>query len=496
MSRRRWFVPGRLSTAHCVLAVMLIAGLAKAAPLFPADSPVDRLGFEIKAGASGAPELANAAQLSDPIPVKTATVPMEVHCSTGVDCHKIGATLTGQPVVITAADAASASAQLKLASTDSDLLLSFDGKQLLMRKLTQAGAGPKISEILVGSATEIGKNALVQPVHLGDWLTLRIDGLAKLGEKAATAKKPLQLFLNGLPLAGVPPVYLAPDDTALDSRIRFEMKRTDDSDSKVTWAALLGKPQTAAGQRKTEVSVGVAGCAEGCSDMTGAVPINLVVLRTAWLAIYVLGLVAFAWVLLRLAKRTSLLHDRGRTSSWSLGRTQMAWWFFFVVAAFMFIWMVTGSYSSLSPSVLALIGISGGTALTGAVMDDSKQSQIAQRPVLEAERQQLAAATALLAPGDPAVQSNNQRLKDLAAQLEQLPVEQKSERFSKDILRDENGVSFHRFQIVIWTIVLTVIFVSRVYVQLAMPDFDNQLLALMGISSGTYLGFKFPEKQA
>jgi len=54
----------------------------------------------------------------------------------------------------------------------------------------------------------------------------------------------------------------------------------------------------------------------------------------------------------------------------------------------------------------------------------------------------------------------------------------------------------HRFQIVVWTLVFTVIFVARVFVHLAMPDFDSQLLALMGISSGTYIGFKFPEKQA
>jgi hypothetical protein len=40
------------------------------------------------------------------------------------------------------------------------------------------------------------------------------------------------------------------------------------------------------------------------------------------------------------------------------------------------------------------------------------------------------------------------------------------------------------------------IFVVSVYIHLDMPDFDNQLLALMGISNGTYLGFKLPEKQA
>ena len=36
-------------------------------------------------------------------------------------------------------------------------------------------------------------------------------------------------------------------------------------------------------------------------------------------------------------------------------------------------------------------------------------------------------------------------------------------------------------------------FVHTVWTTLAMPDFDNTLLGLMGISSGTYIGVKMPE---
>jgi hypothetical protein len=39
-------------------------------------------------------------------------------------------------------------------------------------------------------------------------------------------------------------------------------------------------------------------------------------------------------------------------------------------------------------------------------------------------------------------------------------------------------------------LILGVVFVSEVLTKLAMPVFDATLLALMGISSGTYLGFK------
>ena len=70
-----------------------------------------------------------------------------------------------------------------------------------------------------------------------------------------------------------------------------------------------------------------------------------------------------------------------------------------------------------------------------------------------------------------------------------------SESFFKDILTDANGITLHRFQIVIWTVVLGALFVYGVYRELAMPEFSGTLLALMGISSGTYLGFKIPERQ-
>ena len=65
-----------------------------------------------------------------------------------------------------------------------------------------------------------------------------------------------------------------------------------------------------------------------------------------------------------------------------------------------------------------------------------------------------------------------------------------------DLLTDKTGVSFHRFQMLSWTLILGAIFIFSVVADLAMPTFNTTLFALMGISAGTYLGFKFPEKQA
>ena len=65
--------------------------------------------------------------------------------------------------------------------------------------------------------------------------------------------------------------------------------------------------------------------------------------------------------------------------------------------------------------------------------------------------------------------------------------------FWQDICDDGNGMSFHRLQVVIWTVILGVIFVWSVAQVMSMPEFSETLLILLGISNGTYLGFKIPE---
>jgi hypothetical protein len=85
----------------------------------------------------------------------------------------------------------------------------------------------------------------------------------------------------------------------------------------------------------------------------------------------------------------------------------------------------------------------------------------------------------------------DQQLRALNAQ--QAPLT--SAGFLRDILSDGSGYSFHRFQIFAWTIVLGIIFMSSVYNNLTMPEFSSTLLGLMGLSAGTYIGFKFPEQK-
>jgi hypothetical protein len=66
-------------------------------------------------------------------------------------------------------------------------------------------------------------------------------------------------------------------------------------------------------------------------------------------------------------------------------------------------------------------------------------------------------------------------------------------RWFMDIISDGDGVSFQRLQVVLWTLILGFVFASTVANTCSMPEFENTLLVLMGISNGLYLGFKIPE---
>jgi hypothetical protein len=68
-----------------------------------------------------------------------------------------------------------------------------------------------------------------------------------------------------------------------------------------------------------------------------------------------------------------------------------------------------------------------------------------------------------------------------------------SEGWFKDVTTDLNGTALHRLQALCWTLVLGVVFAIGVYENLSMAEFSGTLLALMGISSAGYVGFKYPE---
>lgn len=220
--------------------------------------------------------------------------------------------------------------------------------------------------------------------------------------------------------------------------------------------------------------------------------------------------------LIRLGLKSNLLRDANGAQNppYSLARHQMAVWLVVVVGAYLYVWLVTGLFSSISTTALVLIGISGATGLVAVSMDAGKRADAARARIqLQAERDALTqtlddpvtglhAQLRSVTPASPEALQLTATLTPKLTRLNELesllsapaPAAASNDWWINDLLSDENGISFHRLQILIWTIVLVMVFIKAVYDDVLMPEFDATLLGLLGISSGTYLGFKLPEK--
>lgn len=276
------------------------------------------------------------------------------------------------------------------------------------------------------------------------------DGLNTLRTRAGADA--FGLLLEGRFLKDVAWHSVGPDE------LTFHLQRT--TENQALWDELLGGHVLDRHRVRLEL-----GLANGTA-LTGAQSFTLTFrgLRSpkgVWICI---AAAVFLLLTVVLAKKTTMLRDAsgpGANITWSLGRVQMAFWFANVILAFLLIWAVTGATPEVTASVLALLGIGAGTALGASVIDAAK----------DAVRAKAAGASA-----PPAV----------------APSPVKSDGFLLDLLMDEDSISFHRYQMAIWTVVLGCVFWGSVWHRFAMPDFDATFLALQGITAGTYLGFKLP----
>ena len=336
----------------------------------------------------------------------------------------------------------------------------------------------------------------------------------------ADSQNPAKLvpFLNGRAIRGVYPEEIHPDQ----NRLHFHLEIN--AESKEVWTDLLGEPDGLT--RPVTFSVGVENQSpfESVYGEENRIPLTIISRTYGVVAFLVVlfTLVLFVW----LAQKTNIIREPGpnpvgaRKKPYNLGRTQMAFWFFLIYVSYQVIWLITDALDTITPSLLGLMGISAGTALSEALIDSGKdtansgllQDLTAEKETLEQSVPQIESqlaeinAKATAVPEDVAnsdnlnrqLQANRIRLAQVNQQLEAMtPVSlvRTSRGFLPDILADSSGYSFHRFQIFAWTIVLGIIFVSSVYNRLTMPEFSATLLGLMGLSSGTYIGFKFPEQK-
>jgi hypothetical protein len=213
---------------------------------------------------------------------------------------------------------------------------------------------------------------------------------------------------------------------------------------------------------------------------------------------------------------------------YSLGRVQMAFWTVIVVGSMVFIYWVggngTGTFPALDADLVILLGISGGTGLLAAAVDINKDKEVEKveanfagtgEAIRSLDAQILALASVRGPTGQRTIASGavNNLVAERAVKMGELAQQQRSFQRSKrddvqcglikDLLMDPNGNSLHRLQLVLFTVLFGAYVISRVY-QASATDlpkalselFSTEQLALMGVASGVYLGFKVPGKSA
>jgi hypothetical protein len=296
---------------------------------------------------------------------------------------------------------------------------------------------------------------------INDIIIMKVDNLKSYyheQEKLCEKQNPIchpnfVLNLDGRKIVGISPESIVFEKE--QGILRFHLRRDPENDE--AWQDLLGSPSlTDFLTRNVQASISLENSVDSTPIATGG-SFKLVRFR-GWQVVFwiiLLGVIALSLIfhvkddLWNLIRESGLKPIDGRFRPYSLGRCQMALWLFVVIISYLSIYMTTGAADTLNSSVLILLGIGSGTALGAVSIDVATDSS---KP-------------------------------------------QTSQGFWKDLLHnsESNGPGLHRLQLIIWTVILVVVFVVSVYSRLSMPQFSNILLALQGISSATYLGFKFPE---
>lgn len=136
---------------------------------------------------------------------------------------------------------------------------------------------------------------------------------------------------------------------------------------------------------------------------------------------------------------------------YSLSRTQLLYWTVIFSVTYLYICNETGALPDIPGSLLAILGISAATMATGKVIENDQKTKTEIDPKAH------------------------------------------SEGFFHDILSDRSSINIQRLQNVLFNILFGLIFIQKTVSSNLLPDFDNNILLMMGISAGTYAGLKATE---
>jgi hypothetical protein len=284
---------------------------------------------------------------------------------------------------------------------------------------------------------------------LEEGICVTVANVGKLVDEARLQNKNIVLYMDHMPLNEVYPESY-PSNAGKDDLYYF-ISHTEKPIS--FWDYLISSRKSGDFfTRKVSVSVGLEGGTEIETLVKDENSFTIILVKKSWFTISIIIIIALLILFLVLAIKSDILRDVGQRpeagrKAYSLAQVQMGIWFFVIMTSWLLLYVVKHTFNTITETLVILMGISAGTGMGGVVIDANKGNAI-----------------------------------------------RKSSGFLKDILSDEYGISFHRFQIMAWTVVMVAVFIRQVVSYLTMPEFDSSLLALMGISSGTYLGIKVTSK--
>jgi|GEM_PF-2221890 len=180
-------------------------------------------------------------------------------------------------------------------------------------------------------------------------------------------------------------------------------------------------------------------------------PLFLAYVSSWSIVVSLLFILTIIVIFIVLAAKTNLIRIGDDRSPFSLALTQLSFWSIVIASSFLYIWIVTDELPPMTGSTLILLSVSALTTAGSRLVDIRADSGRKSKP--------------------------------------------RSDSFLEDILKDELGYSVHRAQMFMWTVILGVIFVSSVIRFQQIPQLDESLLGLMGISSGAYVGLKTMENK-
>lgn len=282
-------------------------------------------------------------------------------------------------------------------------------------------------------------------VLIGDHITFKVKNLAgflKIQDSCIAQGKndslcPILLYINGMPVNEIRAYSI----NKVDGTVSFELHRGSETLQRFRLNIF-----------SSALPVNFSFGMEGQAPVTVSPILSKTRLRfisnvslITMIVMIILMLFTFRWLVLK----TNVIRVASTNSKYSLGLAQLLFWVVLIAFAFVYIYVLTDGLHPITGSVLTLLSISfttsGGSRVVDKVVDPKRM------------------------------------------------YDSQSRGFIEDILSDDASYSVHRVQMAIWTVILGLVFCYEVIIHLAMPQFDTNLLLLMGISSSGYIGLKAVE---